>query len=61
MKNFETITMKGGLETIKVERIQRDVNKVLSFPSKALEFYTDSELNELIANRKKAGWEIKNN
>lgn len=58
MKNFETITMQGILETIKVERIQRDVNKVLSFPSKNLEFYTDSELNELIANRKEAGWEI---
>lgn len=58
MKNFETITMQGGLETIVVQRLQTDVNKVLSFPSKALDFYTDNELNELIANRKEAGWEI---
>ena len=58
---MKTITMQGILETIKVERIQRDVNKVVSFPSKNLKFYTDSELNELIANLKEAGWEIKIN
>ena len=56
---MKAITMQGILETIKVERIQRDVNKVVSFPSKTLKFYTDSELNELIANLKEAGWEIK--
>ena len=58
---MKAITMQGILETIKVERIQRDVNKVVSFPSKNLKFYTDSELNELIANLKEAGWEIKIN
>lgn len=58
MKNFETITMQGILERIVVERLQTDVNKVLSFPSKSLEFYKDSELKELIANRKEAGWKI---
>lgn len=58
MKNFETITMQGILERITVEKIQTDVNKVLSLPFKNLEFYTDSELKELIANRKADGWEI---
>ena len=58
---MKAITMQGILETIKVERIQRDVNKVVSFPSKNFKFYTDSELNELIANLKEAGWEIKIN
>lgn len=50
--------MQGILERIVVERLQTDVNKVLSFPSKSLEFYKDSELKELIANRKEAGWKI---
>ena len=56
---MKAITMQGILETIKVERIQRDVNKVLSFPSKNFKFYTDSELNELIANLKEAGWVVR--
>lgn len=58
---FETITMKSNLETIKVEKIQKDVNKVLSFPFKNLELYTDSQIDELIANKKEAGWEIEIN
>lgn len=58
MKNFETITMKGNLESIKVQKIQRDINKVISYPSQHLEFYSDSELKKLIDNRKKDGWKI---
>ena len=58
MQNFETITMLGLLETIKVNRLQEDVNKAIHLPSNQLEFYTDNELSNLIEDRKEAGWEI---
>lgn len=58
MKNFESLTINGGLESIEVLRIQKNVYKVIHFPSKHLEFYSDQALKELMERCWERGWEI---